>query len=155
MGAIIKVFEANNDGNQIQFWIALLITILAIGSIIYWTKKPIPGLDRNRQLVLQMLLFFIAMIAGGTAAFTYLASHKTGPVTVYEQGISTPYGELPFQKIRKVAISQNAPNTPFQKDGKRLLIIESYAGTTHVLSEASYDIDAINATLRQAREKME
>ncbi|MEN0003968.1 MAG: hypothetical protein AAF798_07490 [Bacteroidota bacterium] len=155
MGTVIEIFEPTNQEPLYAFWTALVVAGACIAGLVYMLRATMERIGRNRQLLIAMLLFFGAMLAGGSAFLSWLTSDKVGTVTLYKQGVSTPYGSVRYESIIRTGISLNKQNTLFQAADKKLLIIEERSGKAHVLSEANYPIEQLLGALRNAQEKAE
>lgn len=152
MGEIIVSFEAMDTGSDLLWWSALVVAVLgflATFLILYFRLIK----DYNYRLLMAMLLFFVAMIAGGTAFYTHLTTGKLGPVHFYEQGLRTPYGPVRYVDIRDAyleADQERALINPSQvKRSTRILLIEERGGKVHLLSAFNYPVEEIFRVLKQ------
>lgn len=151
-----EVFQPTHQEDQLVLYIGLILAIMGIVGLV-WSlrKKPTTADGRNRNLLVAMLLFFLATISAGTAFFSWLSMHKTGPVTITADAIETPYGKVAFTAIRNAEIIADQPVRLIPSNNNRgtvkLLVIEEQSGKAHVLSEENYDIQRIFGALREAR----
>ncbi len=151
METALHTFTPLHTENQLGFWIGLLVGVLALAGMLFLLKNK--SGDQNRRLLGAMLLFFVCTISVGTAFFSWLTMRKIGPVNLYANAITTPYGKLPFDKIRSIYIKEEQDKSLLQPQGNgkstRLLVLESKDGKVHVLSDQNYNIQAILGTLKE------
>jgi hypothetical protein len=152
MGELIVSFEAMDTGNDLLWWSALVIAILGFtGTFLILFFRLIK--DYNYRLLFAMLLFFVAMIAAGTAFYTHLTASKLGPVRFFTEGLSTPYGSVRYDDIKDAYIEtdqERALINPNQINRRtRILIIEERQDKLHLLSEINYPVEEIFRVLKQ------
>ena len=154
MEEILYRFEPIHTNSSITLWISLLFGLFAWGICALLLAKKEEGQNRQRNIIIAMLLFFVGMIGLGTAFFTYWTQQKTGPVVIYNDAIETVYGRVSFSQIKNSNIiaagNRSIINPDLQKNTSRMLLIEENSGKAHVLSEDNYDIQAILNALRTA-----
>lgn len=155
MNEIIATFEPTST-TQATLWLGGAVALLALGALLAILAGKLEVADRNRRLLLAMLLFFTVLIAGGTAFFSWLTSYRIDTVTLYSRGLTTPYGTVAYEDIRDAYIRKEEQrsfvNPDIVRSSTRLLIIEERDGKTHVLSEENYALEPIFSTLRQQME---
>ena len=119
-----------------------------------WLQLRNKTLDRNRRMVLSMLLFFGFLIALFTGAGILVNATRFKKVTVYTSGISIGKNEIPFHKMRGYLIredrSRSWVNPDAVKKTVRSLVVEEKNGKTHLLPEEYYDLPRLIATLDSA-----
>jgi hypothetical protein len=151
-----EVFQPTHQEDQLVLYIAVILAIAGIAGLVFTLRKKASGDARNRNMLVAMLLFFLATISTGTAFFSWLSMRKTGPVTITEEAIETPYGKAVFTSIRKAEIITDQPvrliPSNNQRGAVKLLVIEEESGKAHVMSEENYDIQRIFGALREAME---
>lgn len=151
METVLHTFQPEHTENQMGLWLGLLIGALALAGMLRLLKHK--SGEQNRRLLGAMLLFFACTISVGTAFFSWLTMRKIGPVSLYRDAITTPYGKLDFDKIRSIYIKEEREKTLLKPDGSgkstRLLVLESKDGKVHVLSDQNYNIQAILGTLKE------
>ncbi len=147
----LHTFQAQHAENQFGLWLGLLAAAFSLAGMLLLLRRK--SGDQNRRLLGAMLLFFVSTISAGTAFFSWLTMKKVGPVSIYSTAITTPYGNLPFDKIRTIYIKEEKEKSLLKPEGSsvgiRLLILESKEGRVHVMSEKNYDIQAILRTLKE------
>ena len=94
-----------------------------------------------------MLLGFLAVIASGFFLLRLLSQAKLKTVSIYNNRIETPYGEVRLQDIRDYYIKIERKYKPLNPneitDSTRYFFIHEKSDKTHVLSEGDYLIDSI------------
>jgi hypothetical protein len=108
-------------------------------------------LDTNRRNIVNMVCFFIGIIAAGTAVFRLISLWKLKPVQIYSNRVETPYGTAPLNEIRDFYIKTERRTKPMNPsavtDSSRYFFLMERSDKTHVLSEGDYDVDSILAKL--------
>jgi len=157
MGELLHTFESTDSASYTTFWLALIGAAAGLlGMILLLRRTTVNRANRNTNIVLAMLLFFLFLIGGSTAFFSYLRLRAIGPVEIYAEGISTPYGAVSFQDIRNAKIivdSEPALLSPSTGRKTRLLTIVERDGKTHALSEADYPVEEIMGKLKKTIEE--
>lgn len=148
---------ANNSG--IAVWAGAIVSLVGFALAAWLFVKKEEGKDRQHNIIIAMLLFFLGMIAAGTSFFTFWTQQKTGPVIIYADAIETTYGKSSFRDIKNASITvagnKSLVNPNQQRGATRLLLIEQHDGKAHVLSEENYKIEAILNKLRGAVQEWE
>jgi hypothetical protein len=157
MGEVITTFEPLNDGATATLYISLAGAIAAFSVLVWILKKGGPRSTYNQRMMIAMLLFFAAMIAAGTAVFTYLNMQNIGTVYIYEDGIATSGDRFPYKEIKSaniIADKETSLLIPGQSTRTtELLLIEANDRKSIALSEEDYDIRAILSAIKAAVEK--
>jgi hypothetical protein len=135
-----------------HFW-AALATALGCGIFTAYLligKGPWKG-KIGRQVV-PLWFFIAAIIAAGTAFFTFWDHLKTGPVRFEAAQMETPYGKVQYEDIRRVYVHRQAEpsmiNPELERKAVNWLIIEERSGKKHALSEEQYDLAALEKALQ-------
>lgn len=151
MDVALHTFQPQHTENQLGLWLGLLAGAIALAGMLYLLRTKTG--DQNRRLLGAMLLFFVCTISAGTAFFSWLTMRKIGPVNLYADAITTPYGKLSFDKIRSIYIKEEREKSLLKPEGSsesiRLLVLESREGKVHVLSDKNYNIQAILGSLKE------
>ncbi len=153
----LYIFQPDTTEDALSLGIALAITLAGGVGLYFLYRKKVEKDQRIRHHLLQMLVFFATIIAGGAAMFSYLSMRKTGEVILYRTHLLTPYGDVSFDAIEKASIIDNKEPSVIDPNASRravrLLVIEEKSGKTHVMSEKNYDINAMMGRLREAVEQ--
>jgi hypothetical protein len=151
MGELIVSFSPVDTGSNALLLGSLVVALVCLATtflLLYFRWIA----DYNYRLLVAMLLFFAAIIGGGTAFYTQLTSRKLGPVQFFERGLSTPYGDVPYEQVRDAFIEtdeERALINPNQVNRQtRILIIQDRQDRVHLLSEANYPVDDIFQVLK-------
>lgn len=156
MGELLFSFEAEAE-NQLTFYLALFISIGGLLGTVLLLRQKVERTKRNQNLLLAMLLFFVFMIAGGTAFFTWLTNKKLDPVLLYTDSIKTPYGLAKFEMINKINQYEDKQTSPLNpsivKERTTILLIEEINGKTHALSAKNYEINKIYGELKRSMDE--
>ena len=159
MEEILMRFEPLKDSSGIGIWAGVVAGVVGLGLSAWLFLKKEEGKDRQRNIIIAMLLFFLGMIALGTSFFSSWTQRKTGPVTLYTDAIETTFGKSYFSDIKNASITiagnKSLINPNQQRGATRLLLIEEHGGKAHVLSEENYKIEAILNKLRGAVQEWE
>jgi hypothetical protein len=153
MGELLYTFEAANSGAYTNFILAIIAAVLGVGGTLYLLRRKVSREQRNLNIVIAMLLFFLFLIGSSTAFFSYMRLRKVGPVDIYEAGMKTPYGRVQFADIRNAEIIiDEEPNVLSGSAGRRtrILTIIERDGRTHALSEEDYPVQEILGKMKQA-----
>ncbi len=154
MEEILIRFDPIENSSEIAVWAGVAVGIIGFALSVWLFLRKEEGKDRQRNIILAMLLFFLGMIALGTSFFTFWTQKKTGPVIIYVDAIETTYGKSFFRDIKNASITvagnKSLVNPNQQRGATRLLLIEEHEGKAHVLSEENYKIEAILNKLRGA-----
>jgi hypothetical protein len=153
MGELQYAFDAVNSGASTNFILSLIAALGGIAGMLFLLRRRVSHEQRNRNIVVAMLLFFMFLIGSSTAFFSYLRMQKVGPVEIYERGMATPYGEVAFEDIRNAEIivdqSSNLLSEAAGRSTRILAIIEK-SGKTHALSEEDYPVQEVLGKMKQA-----
>ena len=93
----LLTFEPNNSATVQAAWGAAAVALAALAGMVMMLRKKATGRTRNQNMLAAMLLFFLMLMGMGTAFFSWLKIRKTGPVTIYEHSVRTPYGTAAFK----------------------------------------------------------
>jgi hypothetical protein len=152
-----EVFQPIHQEDQLVLYIALILAIVGAIGMVITLRRKVERSRHNQNMLIAMLLFFLTTISAGTALFSWLSMHETGPVTIYAYAIETPYGRVAFGEIKKAEIITDQPigllPTGSNSRSVKLLVIEESSGKAHVLSEKNYDIQRILGAMRKARKQ--
>jgi hypothetical protein len=127
---------------------AFLVTLMLL---IAYLVKTRANLDVNRRNIVNMVCFFIGIIAAGTAAFRLISLWKLKPVQIYSNRIETPYGTAQLNNISDFYVKIERRTKPMNPsavtDSSRYFFLIERSDKTHVLSEGDYQVDSILAKL--------
>ncbi len=152
MEQALQVFEPLKN----PAWSAGLVLFAVLAAVAGLALKGYVGqsMDRNRRMLLAMLLFFGAMISLFTSAGMFINSAKFRQVAVHASGISIGKHLIPFSDMRGYLIredrSQSWVNPNMVKKTVRSLVIEEKTGKTHLLPEEYYDLKQLIPALDSA-----
>lgn len=159
MEEILIRFDPLENSSTMAVWAGVLVGIAGFALATWLFLKKEEGKNRQRNIIIAMLLFFVGMIAVGTSFFTYWTQKKTGPVLIFADAVETSYGKSYFRDVKNASITvaghKSLVNPNQQRGATRLLLIEEHEGKVHVLSEDNYKIEAILNKLRGAVQEWE
>ena len=153
MGELQYVFDTLNGGASTNFILSVIAALGGIAGMLYLLRRQVSREQRNQNIVMAMLLFFMFLIGSSTAFFSYLRMEKVGPVEIYERGMVTPYGAVAFEDIRNAEIvTDKSPSLLSEATGRstRILTIIEKSGKTHALSEEDYPVQEVLGKIKQA-----
>ena len=148
MEQVIEIFEPLKNPWQQMALPLLCAVLLAVAQVLQLRNKNI---ERNRRIVLSMLLFFGAVIALLSAGGMALNAYKFQRVAVSPSGVTIGKKEIPFSNLRGYLIredrEQSWVNSNIQNKAVRSLVLEEKNGKTHLLPEEYYELSRLIAVL--------
>jgi hypothetical protein len=159
MEEALYTFEPNLADTSSTLWLGVLAAVAGLAGCLFLLRKAGSGENRNHYLLGALLFFFVFLIGMSTAFFSWWTQRKIGPVKIYADAITTPYGTAEFAKIENAYIKEERRpsliNPNITRERYKLLIIEETDGKVHALSEENYDLTDIFQKLRDAIKKSE
>ncbi len=152
MDAPIAIFEPSSGSLLDTFWLALMIGVgSAIGALILWFRKPSREAHNRTQLA-AMLLSFVALIALGTAWFSWLTEQRNETLRIYADGIAIGNNKIGFDRLDNAVLEPiNYPSRiPMQQQRAvgQVLLVAYDNGTTVAFSSEYYPVTDIMGKLR-------
>lgn len=144
MTEILYTFEANTSELNYYMILGLIAFFICALLFFYSIKKHKP--------LLMMFSGFLGIIGLGVSVLTYVNQTKLPTIQLFENGMTTPQGQVHFDNIRKIELKELKEHSkyPIHKDGQmitldtsRLILIEEYSGKAHVMSEVNYPLTEI------------
>lgn len=136
---------------SIDWVVVLTLALVLLMLFVSFLVKKYSKLDVTRRNIVNMVCFFIGIIAAGTAVFRLISLWKLKPVQIYTNRIETPYGTAQLNNIRDFYIKTEMRTKPMNPnavtDSSRYFFLLERNDKTHVLSEGDYQIDSILAKL--------
>lgn len=136
---------------SIDWVVVLTLALVLLMLFVSFLVKKYSKLDVTRRNIVNMVCFFIGIIAAGTAVFRLISLWKLKPVEIYAKRIETPYGTAQLNNIRDFYIKTEMRTKPMNPnavtDSSRYFFLLERNDKTHVLSEGDYQIDSILAKL--------
>lgn len=159
MEAPIHIFEPITFKANLITAIFTLLTIGIIGFLIYLNKKEMTYDEAKRRGLYSILLGVAVLLTSSTAVLNYWNSFRFKPIKLYSDAIETPRGKVLLEDIQNayiyldkpMTISTPPPDSLMNYD--RLLILEEFNQTSHVMAEENYPIDKILEKIRELAEK--
>jgi hypothetical protein len=148
MGEIIAVFEPMHT----QVW-PLVLTLVVVALILWALRHRIAGVfpDKNRRMLLWMLLFFGWIIALFSLAGLVFNSLQFQSVTIYGEGLRIGKRDIPFRELRGYMLredrTQSLVNPEESRGSVRSILVEEKAGRVHLLPEEYYALPRLTHTL--------
>ena len=139
---------------------ALLSVGIVLGMIFIQKKKMSYQANKRKGLYL-ILLGILFLLTSATGILNFWNSFGFKPVKIYQTAIEMPDATIEFGDIRKAYIyvdkpmTVTAPVNDSLMNYKRLLIVEEFDRTTHVVAEANYPIVDILDKMKLVRAKPE
>lgn len=138
------LYSYEPDTSELYFYMILgIISFFICAFLFYYSLK------KHKQLLL-IFSGFIGVISLGVSIFCYINQTKLPTVELFENGITTPQGQVSFDQIRKIELKEIKEHSkyPIEKNGQmividtvHLILIEEYSGKAHVMSEANYQLE--------------
>jgi len=152
MDTPLHIFEADKSDVYTTLGIALGIALITTFVVIWLHRRAVSYDNRNRMRLLQILLYFVILIASGTAIFTGVQLNRLQPIKIYEDKLETAYGTVAIDNLRKAQLYTNDQRSFVSPDieinRSLLLYIEEKDGSSYVFAKANYDVQAIINILR-------
>lgn len=157
MKNIIAEFDPSHGIITSTLLICLMVLVAAVAFAYFNQNRKVEYKDRNMKNLFTLLAMFVAVFALGFGGFEFFLNKDVSKVTLYENGLHLPKGEVNFSKVRNIYIynaNQSAVSAG-QKGGKgdKVLIVEQYNGKNHYLYEKDYDIQNIIKPIREQFDK--
>lgn len=159
MEEAIQIFEPNKFWSTLVTIVSAVISIGIIVYLFYYQKKELSYDAKKRRGMISIVLGTLLLLTTSTGILNWWNSFKIKPVTVYQNSIDLPKGNVLFKDIRKAFIFVDKPMTIASPppdslmNYKRLLIIEEKDDASHALSEANYPIEEILEKMRSLTKK--
>lgn len=151
MEQVIEIFEPLKSPWGGMVLSLLTGLLLIVGQVLQLRNK---NMERNRRIVISMLLFFGAVIALLSAGGIAINAYKFQRVTVSASAISIGKKEIPYSNLRGYLIredrEQSWVSSGIQKKAVRSLVLEEKNGKTYLLPEEYYELSRLIATLDAA-----
>lgn len=134
----------------------IVFTALLLGYLYSIRNKP-----ENKRLrqIGAMLVFYVLLMAIGTAIFSYWNNRKLIDIVFEEKSFTSPYGVVKYNYIKNAKIqtetTSSYANANIVRSKVNLLVIEETNGKAHILSDENYEIREIMGELRKRIPKKE
>jgi hypothetical protein len=151
MGELIAEFEPMHT----RIW-PLLLTLLGIAVGLWLWRHRIAEMapDKNRRMLVWMLLFFAWLIALFSLAGMVFNSRQFQPLQVYSEGIRLGKKDIHFRELRGYMIredrTQSLVNPEESRGSVRSMLIEEKNGRVHLLPEEYYALPQLSRSLDSA-----
>lgn len=142
--------------------ITVIFTILSIGILgflIFLNKREMTYDEAKRRGLYSILLGIALLLTTSTAVLNFWNSLKFKPIKLYQDSIETPRGKVAYEDIQNAYIYIDKPMTittpPADSLMKydRLLILEEFDKTSHVMAEENYPIEDILEKIKSFAKK--
>ncbi len=130
-----------------DLWI-LAFTILALVSIAalaYNMLKSNSSMSSKSNSPIKTIVGMAMLVSTIVIATIWYSYFKMDKVILSEEGITTPFGYCEYRNIKSNEFLERQNND--STSSSTFLIIEEYSGTTHILRDSHYDIEAIKNKL--------
>lgn len=152
MDTPLYVFEPNQT--EAYLTLGILLAIFAGAAFaLFWLGRKEPSYEnRNRRRLVNMLLYFVLLIAGSAAIFTLVDINRLQPIKIYADRLETSYGEVAIEQLQRANLFQNDQRSFVSPDietsSSLLLYIEESNKRSYVFSNKNYDVRGIINVLR-------
>lgn len=135
-------------------WLSILVALAAAAAVFYFLRPSKERGQRNTRVLVAMLFFFMAIMAAGTAFFSFWNSRRTlAPVLVFEDRLESGYGTSSMKNIKVAYLKTEDRNTlfPTAQNAKKdtFLLVEQRDGRTHVFSHQDYPVKEMAVKIRE------
>lgn len=151
----IHIFEPITFMATLITVIFTFLSISILGLLYYLNKKEMTYDEAKRRGLYSILLGIALLLTTSTAILNFWNSFEFKPIKLYSDSIETPRGKVAFENIQNAYIYIDKPmmiTTPpadSLMNYDRLLILEEFDKTSHVMSEDNYPIEDILGKIRQ------
>ena len=145
----VYIFEPITFKATLITVIFAFLSISILGFLIYLNKKEMSYDEAKRRGLFSILLGIAFLITTSTAVLNFWNSQKFKTIKLYKDSIETPRGKIAFEDIQNAYIYIDKPMTittpPHDSlmNYDRLLILEEFDKTSHVMAEENYPIEDI------------
>ena len=135
------------------------LSVVILGFLIYLNKKEMTYDEAKRRGLYSILLGIALLLTTSTAVLNFWNSLKFTSIKLYKDAIETPRGKVAFEDIQNAYIYIDKPMTittpPHDSlmNYNRLLILEEFDKTSHVMAEENYPIEDILEKIKLLAEK--
>jgi len=131
-----------------------ILSLAILGLLFYLNKKEMSYDEAKRRGLYSILLGIALLLTTSTAVLNFWNSFKFKPIKLYADAIETPRGKVNLKDIqnayiyvdRPMTISTPPPDSLMNYD--KMLVLEEFDKTSHVMSEENYPIEDILEKLR-------
>lgn len=155
----IHIFEPITFKATLITVIFSLLSIGIVGFLIFLNKKEMSYDEAKRRGLYSILLGIALLLTTSTAILNFWNSLKFTPIKLYKDSIETPRARVAYEDIQNAYIYIDKPMTITTPPADslmnydRLLILEEFNKTSHVMAEENYPIEDILEKLRSLAEK--
>ncbi len=153
MKELIKSYEPAQSEDQLYLWLGVIVGVAAFTAMGMVIRKKFSYEEQTKKWLIALLLFFLGLIAGGTALFSWLAYQRAGVVNIYADHLELGKRSIPFDRIKKIHIEKEKEtsfvNPNIVQEEYELMFIEDTEGGLYVISEKSYPVREIMKELKQ------
>ncbi len=155
----IHIFEPITFKATLITVIFTFLSISILGLLYYLNKKEMNYDQAKRRGLYSILLGIALLLTTSTAILNFWNSFEFKPIKLYQNAIETPRGKVNYEDIQNAYIYIDKPMTITTPPADslmnydRLLILEEFDKTSHVMAEENYPIEDILEKLRLLAEK--
>lgn len=158
MSETIFNYSPVSGEDEWYLWGGLILALLSLGSTIYVLARKFSYDYQNRKWLLAMLLFFVFLMAAGTAVFSWMSYERLEPISLYADRLVIGQKALSFKNIKQIKLEQGQDksmvNPNIVKASYKLLLVEELSGKVYVFSERHYPVQDMMVQLRAAIEEV-
>ncbi len=159
MDTPIYIFEPITFKANVITVIFTILSLVILGIIIFLNKREMSYDEAKRRGLYSILLGIALLLTTSTAVLNFWNSLKFKTIKLYKDSIETPRGKVAYEDIQNayiyidkpMTISTPPPDSLMNYD--RLLILEQFDKTSHVMSEENYPIEDILEKIRLMAEE--
>ncbi len=155
----IHIFEPITFKATLITVIFSFLSISILGFLIFLNKKEMSYDEAKRRGLYSILLGIALLLTSSTAILNFWNSFKFKPIKLFKDSIETPRGKVAYEDIQNAYIYIDKPTTITTPPADslmnydRLLILEEFNKTSHVMAEENYPIEDILKKLRALAEE--
>ncbi|MDB4768580.1 hypothetical protein OAG16_00770 [Saprospiraceae bacterium] len=145
----IHIFEPITFKATLITTVFTFLSIFILGLLYYLNKKEMNYEETKRRGLYSILLGIALLLTTSTAILNFWNSFEFKTIKLYKNAIETPRGKVAFKDIQNAYIYIDKPMTITTPPAdslmsyNRLLILEEFDKTSHVMAEENYAIDDI------------
>lgn len=155
----IHIFEPITIKATLITIIFAFLSIGILGFLIFLNKKEMSYDEAKRRGLYSILLGIALLLTTSTAILNFWNSLKFTPIKLYKDSIETPRGKVAYENIQNAYIYIDRPMTITTPPSDslmsydRILVLEEFDKTSHVMAEENYPIEDILEKIKSLAEK--
>jgi hypothetical protein len=155
----VHIFEPVTFQATLITTIFTFLSIGILGLLFFLNKKEMSYDQAKRRGLYSILLGIALLLTSSTAVLNFWNSLKFTSIKLYQDSIETPRGKVAYEDIQNAYIYIDRPMTITTPPADslmsydRLLVLEEFDKTSHVMAEENYPIEDILEKIKAMAKK--